>query len=362
MELRTQKIELNPNNKQSRLMAQHCGYARVAFNFGLSSFKVGLDAEEWRTYQDIKREFNAVKRERFDWCDALSQNASKNAIHNFGDAVQRWKSGQNRFPVYKKRSDRISYQADNGVGTVEVYKKRISLPKIGWVRLREELRFTGEVSKVVVSKRNERWFVSILVRCDESNYTHQPTLFDDKQPIGVDVGINTLATCSDGVVYDNPRPLKRYQRKLRRANKALSRKCQGSQNWQKAKKRLGGVHYRIACIREDAHHKASTAIVKRASAIGIETLNISGLLKNRRLAKALSDSALSLFLTMLKYKAEHRGIPITEADRFFASSKTCSNCGHKNTDLTLSDRTYHCTECGFECDRDVNAAINLCPA
>ena len=316
MELRTQKIELNPNNKQSTLMAQHCGYARVAFNFALSSFKVGLDAEEWRTYQDIKREFNAVKRERFDWCDALSQNASKNAIHNLGDAVSRWRSKQNRFPVYKKRSDRISYQADNGAGTVEVYKKRIKLPKIGWVRMREELRFTGEVSKVVVSKRNNRWFVSILVRCDASNYTHQPLLFDDsdfgevdcasgnlpnglvgeqrsptnlskirKQPIGVDVGINTLATCSDGVVYDNPRPLKRYQRKLRRANKALSRKCKGNpQNWQKAKKRLGAVHYRIACIREDAHHKASTAIVKRATAIGIETLNISGLLKNRRLA------------------------------------------------------------------------------
>ena len=362
MELRTQKIELNPNNKQSTLMAQHCGYARVAFNFALSSFKVGLDAEEWRTYQDLKREFNAVKRERFDWCDALSQHASKNAIHNFGDAVQRWKSGQNRFPTYKKRSDRISYQADNGVGTVEVYKKRISLPKIGWVRMREALRFTGEVSKVVVSKRNNHWFVSILVRCDSGNYTYQPPLFDDNQPIGVDVGINTLATCSDGVVYDNPRPLKRYQRKLRRANKALSRKVYLSQNWQKAKKRLGAVHYRIACIRDDAHHKASTAIVKRASAIGIETLNISGLLKNRRLAKALSDSALSRFLTMLKYKAERRGIPITEADLFFASSKTCSNCGHKKDDLTLSDRTYHCTECGFECDRDINAAINLCPA
>ena len=210
MKIRTQKIALNPNNKQSTLMAQHAGYARVAFNFGLSSFKAGLDVDEWRTYQDIKREFNAVKRERFDWCAGLSQNASKNAIHNLGDAVSRWKSKQNRFPVYKKRSDRISYQADNGVGTVEVYKKRIKLPKIGWVRMREELRFTGEVSKIVVSKRNGRWSVSILVRCDQSNYTHQPPLFDDREPVGVDVGINTLATCSDGVVYENPRPLKRY--------------------------------------------------------------------------------------------------------------------------------------------------------
>jgi putative transposase len=182
MLLRTQQIELNPNNKKSTRMAQHCGYARVAFNFALSSFKVGLDADDRRTYQDLKREFNVVKRDKFEWCDDLSQNASKNAIHNFGDAVKRWKSGQNRFPVYKKRSDRISYQADNGVGTVEVCKKRINLPKIGWVRMREALRYTGEVSKVVVSKRKNRWFVSILVHCDAGNYQHQPPLFDDKQP------------------------------------------------------------------------------------------------------------------------------------------------------------------------------------
>ena len=335
MLLRTQQIELNPNNKQKTRMAQHCGYARVAFNFALSSFKVGLDADDWRTYPDIKREFNAVKREKFSWCDDLSQNASKNAIHNFGDAVHRWKTGQNKFPVYKKRSDRISYQADNGVGTVKVHEKRIDLPKIGWVRMREELRYSGEISKVVVSRKNDRWFVSILVHCDAGNYEHHPTLCDDKHPIGVDVGINTLATCSDGTTYENPRPLKRYSRKLRRASKALSRKVYQSKNWYKQKKRLGAVHYRIASIREDAHHQASTAIVRKASVIGIETLNISGLLKNRKLAKALSDSALSRFLTMFKYKAEQRGIPITQASQFFASSKICSHCGHKKTDLTL---------------------------
>ena len=227
--------------------------------------------------------------------------------------------------------------------------------------MREELRYTGEISKVVVSKRNGRWFVSILVRCDSNNYKHQPPLINENEPVGIDVGINTLATCSNGDTYDNPRPLKRYERKLARANRSLSRKVFRSKNWHKAKKRLGSVHNRISNIREDAHHQATTKIVRKASAIGIETLNISGLLKNRTLAKALSDSALSRFLTMLKYKAERRGIPITEADRFFASSKTCSNCGHKKKELFLSDRVYHCLKCGFECDRDLNAAINLCP-
>ena len=286
MLLQTQKIALNPNNKQATRMAQHCGYARVAYNFALSAFKADLEAGEWRSLYEIKREFNAVKREKFDWCSDLSQSASKNAIHNFNDAVQRWKSKQNSFPVHKKRSDRVSYQADNGVGTVEVYKNRIHLPKIGWVRMREELRFNGEVSKVVVSRRNDRWFVSILVHCDAGHADHQPLVFDDKPPIGIDVGINTLATCSDGTKYENPRALKRYKRKLRRANKSLSRKMFLSKNWQKAKKRLGAVHYRIANIRKDAHHKASTAIVRSASAIGIETLNIRGLLKNSQVSQS----------------------------------------------------------------------------
>ncbi|MDE0681690.1 MAG: transposase [Candidatus Poribacteria bacterium] len=363
MHLRSQKIELNPNNKQSTLMAQHCGYRRVAFNFALSSFKTGLDADNWQSEQDLCKEFNGVKRDKFPWSTDLSQNASKNAIRALGDAITRWKKGQNRFPVYKKRSGKCSYQADNGAGTVKIHKKRIGLPKIGWVRMREELRYSGEITKVVVSRKNDKWFASITVRrLDSSNYKHQPPLFNDKEPIGIDVGINTLATCSNGDTYDNPRPLKRYERKLARTNRALARKVFQSKNWHKAKKQLSGVHYRISNIREDAHHQATTKIVRKASAIGIETLNISGLLKNRKLAKALSDSALSRFLTMLKYKAERRGIPITEADRFFASSKMCSNCGHKKKHLMLSDRVYNCLQCGTSIDRDLNAAINLCPS
>ena len=171
MTLRTHKIELDPNNKQATLFAKHAGYARVGFNFSLSAFQAGLDTDEWRSFMDIKREFNAVKRDLFPWCSVLSQNAAKNAIHNFGDAVTRWKKGQNRFPVRKKRSGKISYQADNGEGTVDVHKKRIHLPKIGWVRMREELRWSGEITKVVISKRNGKWFTSITVRnLDSNNY------------------------------------------------------------------------------------------------------------------------------------------------------------------------------------------------
>ncbi len=226
----------------------------------------------------------------------------------------------------------------------------------------EELRWTGDIGRVTVSRKDDKWFVSILVCTDEGNPMVQMPLIDARLPVGVDVGINTLATLSDGTKYENPRPLKRYLKKLRRAGRMLSRKTRFSSNWHKARKRLASIHYRVSCIRLDSHHKTSTSIVRKASAIGIETLNVSGMLKNKKLAKHIADASLYRFLTMIKYKAERRGIPITEAAMFFASSKTCSSCGHKKTELNLSERTYHCGECGFTCDRDVNAAINLCPS
>ena len=357
---RTHQIEIQPNNKQVTLINQHCGYARVARNYALSTFKEGLDNNEWLSAYDIRKQFNAEKDKLYPWCRSLSQNASKNGIGNFEDAVKRWKSGQNRFPVYKKRSDSQSYQADNGRETVKVSGRRISLPRIGWIRLREGLRWSGEICKVIVSHKDGRYFVSITVSVDSDD--SEPNLPVIKKPIGIDVGINTLATCLDGVYYENPRPLLRYERKLRRTGRTLSRRKFRSQNWYKAKSKLTRIHARIQNIRKDAHHKASTEIVRRASKIGIETLNVRGMLKNRKLAKALSDSALSQFLIFLKYKADRRGIPVTAANQFFASSKTCSHCGHKKENLLLSDRIYDCSECRLEIDRDLNAAINLCPS
>ena len=177
--------------------------------------------------------------------------------------------------------------------------------------------------------------------------------------VGVDVGIKHLAVTSEGVYYENPKALKRYERKLKRLQRQLSRQEKGSRNWHKTKAKLAKLHYRITCIRQDTQHKATTAIVNRASRIGIESLNVAGMLKNHRLAKALSEASLSSFLSMLKYKAERMGVKIVEADTFYPSSKTCSACGIVNSDLSLSDRTYHCSLCGHTQDRDLNAAINL---
>ena len=275
------------------------------------------------------------------------------AIKNLGRGIANWVGKRAKFPKFKKRGIRDAFTTDEQ--SVHVEGKKIKLPKIGWVKIFGSLRFVGSIIKVTISRTAHRWFVSITVDTEDTEVVDTST----HPVIGIDVGINTLATLSDGTKYDNPRPLKRCERKLVREQRKLGRKIRKSNNWFKQKRKVERVHYRIACIRTDAHHKATTDIVKKASAIGIETLKITNMLKNRKLAKALSDSALGGFLSKLKIKATARGIPVTEADQFYASSKTCSNCGHKKDDLTLSERTYHCSQCGISIDRDVNAAINL---
>ena len=326
---------------------------------------------------DLNKRFNQ-KKKAFDWTQAQDQRAAMYAVHNLGCAIDNWKSKRAKFPRLKQRGCKHSYTTDEQ--SVRMEGKRIKLPKIGWIRTFEELRFKGKIVSVTISRTAHRWFASVSVeveepirRCPVSSehmdwFASHTDIGTPEQiersiypTIGIDVGISTLATLDDGTKYENPKPLKRYERKVKREQRKLSRKVFLSQNWYKQKRIVERLHSRIACIRWDAHHQATTDILKCASKIGIETLQVTNLLKNRPLAKALSDAALGGFLEKLKTKAKSLGIPIVQADRFFASSKTCSSCGHKKDDLTLSDRQYHCGHCGASLDRDVNAAINLRP-
>ena len=348
MAIRSHKIALDTTVDQRLWFSQQCGYARFAFNYALSDFK-----DDSRHWKELNNRFNIAKRD-IEWAKGMDQRAALFGIKHLGDAISRWQSGQNRFPKKKKRRDRQSYSTDPN--SVQIKGKRMRLPKIGWVRMFEKLRFKGEVVKVTLSRTAHRWFVSITVDTGKPN---APRDTRGLPIIGIDVGINSLATLDNGKQYPNPRPLKRYEKKLRREQRKFSKKVFLSNNWYKQKLKVERLHYRIACIRRDAQEKATTEIVKGASAIGIETLKITNMLKNRKLAKALSDSALGGFLEKLKSKSEVLGIPIVEAPQFFASSKTCSRCGHKKDELSLSERQYHCGICGHSIDRDVNAAINL---
>ena len=346
--LRSHKIALRPTDRQCRWFAMQCGYSDVAYNFALSAWNAGVPKSQ------LRKTFNARKYQEFEWCKDMDQRAAAYGIMNLEDAITRYDKGQNNRPRRKKRRARQSYQMESAKVTID--GKRVKLPKIGWIQMHEEVRFKGQVvNRVTISRTAHRWFISVTVETEDIQQVVDPTA----PVIGIDVGINTLATLDDGTKFDNPRPLKRYERKLVREQRKLSRKAYESNNWFKQKLKVEKIHYRISCIRQDAHHQATHRILERASKIGIETLKVTNMLKNRKIAKALSDSALGGFLAMLKSKADAIGIEIVEAPQFFASSKTCSNCGHKKEELTLADRTYRCDECGYSEDRDVNAAINL---
>ena len=355
MTKKTHNIALRPNAEQEAQFRQHAGYRRFVYNFAMSAFKDGLQAGEWRSGRTLRKLFNERKDDEFAWQKPLIARVASHAFDDFDTACRRWKNKLAKFPRYKRKSGKQSFRIDNSRNSVKFDGKRIKLPKIGWVRTFETLRFKGDIMRVVIKKRGHRWFASILVETEDSvkpDVQGLPT-------VGIDVGVNSLATLSDGRVYENPRAFRRLERKLARLQRSLSRSVYLSQNWHRKKAKVARLHYRIACIREDAHQKATTAIVEGVSAIGIETLHVKGLLKNRRIAKALQDAALGGFLSKLQSKAETLGVQIVKADRFFASSKTCSACGNKKEDLTLAERTYHCEACGVTLDRDMNAAINL---
>ena len=350
---KSQKIALEVNNKQRSWFAQQCGYARFAYNHALADFRSELAKGYFLSTVELNKRFNIAKKAH-DWVKSQDQVAANKSIFgNLASAISNWVSKRAKFPQFKKKGKKDSFTTNSQF--VEVRGKKIKFPKIGWVKMFQALRYEGEIKEVTVSRTAHRWFVSLIIDVGTPERVERSTA----PTLGIDVGINTLATLDDGTKYANPKPLKRYERKLKRAQRALSRKVFKSKNWFKQKNKVACIHYRIACIRNDTHHKTTTEIVSRAGAISIETLKITNMLKNRKLAKTLSDSALGGFLAKLKTKAETLGIPVFEAPQFFASSKTCSNCGHKKKDLTLSERTYHCSQCDASIDRDVNAAINL---
>ena len=350
---KSHKIALRTNAKHEQWFRSQCGYARFAYNNGLSDFKAGLESDTFRSKVDLNNRWNKRKKS-YDWAKAQDQRAGLYAIDNLGKAIKNWVDKRSKFPKFKKRGHKLSYTTDEQ--SVKVEGKRIKLPKIGWVGMFQALRFEGEIVRVTISLTAKRWFVSITV---ETGTPKTPRETRGLPVVGIDVGINSLATLDNGKQYPNPRPLRRYERKLKREQRKLSRKVFLSNNYYKQKDRVAKLHYRIACMREDAQHKATTEILNQASAIGVETLMITNMLRNKKLAKALSDSALGGFLSKLKSKAEVLGIPIIQAPQFFASSKTCSSCGHKKEELSLSEREYHCDSCGYTQDRDINAAINL---
>ena len=221
----------------------------------------------------------------------------------------------------------------------------------------QQLRFPGRVTLTQFSKRAGHWYVSIQVEVDDSwNYPHR---CKTQAAVGVDLGVRDLAVFSTGERIEAPRALRKAEAKLRRLSKELARRKKGGKNHEKTKRKLARAHAWIAYIRSDVSHKLTTDIVRRFRYVGVENLNVSEMLKNHYLASSISDAGMSEVRRQLEYKAELAGLEIVVADRWFPSSKTCSDCGHIIGSLPLHIREWVCPECGIIHDRDVNAAVNL---
>jgi len=354
------KIALDPNNVQATYFARAAGTARFAYNWALAEWQRQYEACKTDTalpkpsQMALRRQLNGIKGEQFPWMLEVTKNAPQMAIIQLGAAFKNFFAGRTKYPKFRKKGlhDRFSLTNDQ----FSIDGSRIRIPHLGWVRMRETLRFTGKIMSATVSRVADKWFVSITV--DTPDDSHLPKA-ENQGAVGVDLGVSALATLSTGEIVTGPKAHKALLSRLQRLSRGLSRKVKGSENRKQAKLKLARLHARIGNVRSDGLHQLTTELTRRFHTIGIEHLNVRGMVKNRHLSRAVSDMGFFEFRRQLDYKAAQRGGMIVVADRWYPSSKTCSACGHRLETLSLSVRDWTCPECGSVHDRDVNAAINL---
>jgi putative transposase len=364
--VRGYKTELSLNNEQRTACLKHAGCARFAYNWGLvrkqAAYKAG---EKVPSAIDLHRELNALKKTDYPWMYEVSKCAAQEALRDLDTAYKNFfrkvklkaqgkYKGKLGFPTFKKKSKAIgSFRL---TGSIKVFADAVQLPRLGRLRLHEHgyIPTDARILSATVSEQAGRWYVSVQVEEEQ-----EKPVFTTTTAIGVDLGIKTLATLSDGTIFENPRALKQAQKKLRRLEKQKSRRKKGSKNRAKTRQAIAKVHARIAHIRKDAAHKLTSYLCKNHALIAIEDLCVAGMLKNHCLAQAVSDSNFGEIRRQLEYKAAWYGTHLAVIDRFYPSSKTCSACGYVKPELHLSERTFTCENCGNVLDRDLNAARNI---
>ena len=374
------KIALDPNHVQETYFRKAAGTARFAYNWALDQWQQQYDA--WKadptlpkpTEAALRRQLNALKRDAFPWMLEVTKNAPQMAIMHLGQAFQNFFQGTAEYPTFKKTGRHDSFTLTNDQFTVKGHKVRI--PKLGWVRLHEPLRFVGKVVEGTVSRTADRWFLSVTVEIPDPPVVHR----ENQTVVGVDLGISALATLSTGETIMGPKAYAAALKTLGRLSKQFSRQMEAakiraglqpgqpipkgmhiplSQNMRKTQRRIARLHARIANIRQEALHQLTTDLVERFDVIAIEDLNVVGMLKNHKLARAIADMGFGEFRRQLEYKAAQRGKTVIVVDRWYPSSKICSTCGAKVAKMPLDIREWTCSACHTPHDRDINAAINL---
>ena len=376
---RAYKIEINPTDEQKSKIHRTIGVSRFIYNFYIAhnkevyekegKFVSGMDFSKWLNNEYIPN--NQDKK----WIKEVSSKATKQAIMNGDKAFKDFFKGTKGFPKFKKRKnqDVKAYFPKNNKTDWTLERHRVKIPTLGWIRFKEfgYIPTNSVVKSGTVSQKSNRYYVSILVEEDDIQ------IFDPiNEGIGIDVGIKDFAICSDGVKFKNinkTSTVKKVEKKLKREQRKLSRKYESlkirnknieewratRQNIQKQVVKVQKLHQRLANIRTDYINKTVFSIIKqKPSYITIEDLAVSNLMKNKHLSKAIASQKFFEFKTKLMSKCKQNNIELRIVDRFYPSSKTCSQCGKVKKDLKLSDRIYRC-DCGLTIDRDLNASINL---
>jgi len=355
------KIQLLPNDKQQTKFLQWAGVHRWAYNWGLNrKIKAYCETGKSPGGYVLANDIVVLKRTGgYAWLKDAPKSIPRVALVHLDKAYShffhRVKNGDKKkgFPKWKSRKrSKIVFHLE--LNTVKIAGNKVRIPKLGWIKMTKPLRFDGKlVSTIAISKKAGKWYISFAVETE-----HVP-IESQNGAVGIDLGIKILATLSDGVKFENPVALKQYKRLLTRAQRQLVKKKKGSKHQKKAKLRVQRIHKRIADIRSDATHKASSYIVNNHSSIAMENLNVAGMMKNHCLARAIGDANFAEIRRQITYKAAWNKRKIGFVSTFFPSSKTCSTCGCINDNLTLADREWICFDCGTCHDRDINAAKNI---
>ena len=357
-----QVIALDPTASQEQAFRRAAGAARQAYNWGLGEWQLQYKQGGKPSANKLARQYTELKKTIFSWAYESPQSATgvgfldlKNAYQNFFKSLKGERKGKkSKYPRFKKKGRRDGFALDARLVHFSADGKHVDLPVIGSVRTHHPRRFVGKIGNVRVKLRAGRWFISFHT---EGDFQRPST--PKREVVGVDLGVKTALVCSDGTSFDAPNPLKKDLQKLARANRRLHKRKKGSKNRKKAQHKVSKIHNRISNIRKDFVHKVTTKLCRENQTIVLEDLNVAGMLRNHKLARAIADVGFGEVRRQLEYKSKIFGNTLIAANRWFPSSKRCSCCGEKKEHLSLSEREYHCRYCGLIIDRDLNAARNL---